>query len=103
MNNLDPMVLSKVPYNIHQPNRGYSHNTQLYNFFNKNMRFVLSYRVRRCTVRFVKKKKRPRMSFNYRKLKVLVNFRPSMGTRTASLTFVTMANSHFMTHSMFSP
>jgi len=103
MNNLDPMILSKVPYNIYQPNRGYSHNTQLYNFFSKNMKFILSHRIKRQTIRFVKKKKRPRLAFNYRKVKRLTNFRPSIGTRQTSLTFITVAQAHYMTHTMFSP
>jgi hypothetical protein len=103
MNNLDSVILSKVPFNIYQPNRGYSHNTQLYNFFNRNLKFIISSRIKRKLVRFMKKKHTHKPSFNFSKLRRRIMVRPTAKTRTTSMTFITLANTHFLTHTMLMP
>ena len=103
MNNLDSMVLSKVPFNIHQPNGGYSHNTQVYNFFNKNLKFIISSREKKKVLRFVKKKGIKRPVFNFRRLRRRTMLRPTQQTRSTSMTFITVANVHFMTYTMLMP
>lgn len=103
MNNLDSMVLSKLPFNVHQPNGGYSHNTQLYNFFNKNLKFIISSREKKRVLRFIKKKSIMQPSFNFKKLKRRVMVRPSQQVRSASMTFITIANRHCMSYTMLMP
>jgi hypothetical protein len=103
MNNLDPMVLSKVSYNLYQPNAGYSHNTQLYNFYRENLKFILAYKNKKLLLKFLKKKIRQKPAFNFTKIKRRVVLRPSLQARTTSLTFITVSNSHFLTHTSVVP
>jgi len=103
MNNLDPMILSKVSFNLHQPNGGYSHNTQVYNFYRENLKFILAYKNKKLLLRHLKKKNKQKPTFNFTKIKRRVVLRPSLQARTTSLTFISVNNSHFMTHTSIIP
>lgn len=97
------MILSKVSFNLHQPNGGYSHNTQVYNFYRENLKFILAYKNKKLLLRHLKKKNKQKPTFNFTKIKRRVVLRPSLQARTTSLTFISVNNSHFMTHTSIIP
>lgn len=103
MNNLDSACLSKVPYNITTPSGGYSHNTQMYNLLNKNLKFILSFKRKKSLFRFLKLKGRSKVTYRHTTFKkrrfALANFQ----IRKTTLTFIKVNNVHLMTYTAVFP
>lgn len=103
MNNLDSMALAKLPYNITQKTGGYSHNMQMYNLMNRNLNCIMSFRVQKQSLRFMKLKHRTRRTLRHLKIKKKNLFYHSLQVRKTTVNFIHINNLHLMTYTTIYP